>query len=250
MSIVWKGKPSLVAAGTSIALVESPTSPVYSFGDKNTCTRTFRASFAICLTWAPRKGATGTGILALPGYTVMKSTCSKQSRGIGELVVEYEASSAASGATLPPDKFSLEPFEVNPKVEQHQYFSALSVTDREKVRAWVDAAEEATRAENKGKITGANSALMLALGEKILKGVETFYMAGVKYTWTTSLWTVPALSAGGYVETPFGPMAPYLGTGFSWLREADSCNYTGSYYELTRSWMGGPSGHWDPDLYA
>jgi len=39
---------------------------------------------------------------------------------------------------------------------------------------------------------------------------------------------------------------------FSWLRLADSLNHAGvngSMYKITRTWVGGPAGYWDPDLY-
>jgi len=84
-------------------------------------------------------------------------------------------------------------------------------------------------------------------------GHETYYQAGIKYSYIWHSFVLPSLSLGGVVESsPFG--GPLAGsTAFSWLRMADCpepAGGNGSVYKITSSWLGGPGGHWDPILYS
>jgi hypothetical protein len=96
------------------------------------------------------------------------------------------------------------------------------------------------------------TAVMNMLIEKLTKGQETYYLAGLKYTWTRHFYDPQAINRGGYIEQPGGPLAGYLPYDFDWLRNCDRQQPvgTGGVYKVTYSWVGGPSGHWDRDLYA
>jgi len=244
-AIIWKGKSDLFTAGVNTVLVEQADSPEYVFGEKVTCVRKFKGLHSLCVSSAISRGAIGTGDMA--GFWVTRSLVRRQARQIGELVIEYEAYDSSSGASLPPDEYGLHPFEVNPKTEQHPLFASLTEAERELVRGWVDAPDPTTRATNKALVTGA---LAQQLGGKLLSGIETYYLAGWTYSWSLYSWSIPTVVDGGYVETPGGPLNGYLGSGVDWLRQADDLTFDGSNHKLTRTWLGGPTGQWDADLYA
>ncbi len=244
-SIVWKGKADLFTGGVNTVLVEQPDSPEYVLGERVTCVRRYRGLHSLCVSSALAKGTLGSG--SMSGYIVTQSVVKRLPKQIGELVISYEANASGSGQQLPPDEYSLKPFEVNPRIESHPAFSTLDEDDQEKVRAWIDAPDPATKAKLKLLVTDATAQL---LGQKRLKGIETYYLAGWTYTWSLYSWTIPTLVDGGYIETPSGPLSGYLGSGLDWLRQADDLDYNGTHYKLTRAWLAGPSGHWDADLYS
>ncbi len=102
---------------------------------------------------------------------------------------------------------------------------------------------------NAGVGTGAIEATILA--DLRLKGVESYYLSGFKYTWTLAFWEKPALNVGGYIEAPYGPLGDTIEIlGLASLRQADSLQFNGQNHKLTRSWLCAPNGHWDPDLYG
>ena len=84
-------------------------------------------------------------------------------------------------------------------------------------------------------------------------GHETYYEAGIKYSWIWNSFTWPSLSVGGVIEV-FPSAGPMMGSAaFSWLRLADAPEpngVNGSVYKVTSTWLGGPNGHWDPVLYS
>jgi hypothetical protein len=92
---------------------------------------------------------------------------------------------------------------------------------------------------------------------KWLKGEETFYLAGWRYTYEVFSYTAPTINRGGVPGTPGGPLASHLPSGVSWLRLADDLDpsgVAGSAYKLTVTWLGGPIyggvGYWDSDVYV
>lgn len=104
---------------------------------------------------------------------------------------------------------------------------------------------------------GSNWADQKILAELLLDwldhGHETYYEAGVKYSYIWHTFEFPELSDGGIVESsPFG--GPMSGnTSKSWLRLADvpePCGVNGSAYKITSTWLGGSAGHWDATLYS
>jgi hypothetical protein len=104
----------------------------------------------------------------------------------------------------------------------------------------------------------------------------TFYLAGFKVVWSSYFWLAPLMDGGGYIQDPVtaGGLPPYFwsttgaigggnilldkakitnpiiyGPGLSWLRLADELSYERTWFHLTRTWIGGPLGHWDKALY-
>lgn len=96
------------------------------------------------------------------------------------------------------------------------------------------------------------SAWGLVLYGWLMAGHETYYLAGLKYMYIRHYFTLPELSLGGIIQAPtWGPMDG--NTELSWLRLADAPEPIGvnnSIIRVTSTWLGGPSGHWDPILYA
>ena len=85
----------------------------------------------------------------------------------------------------------------------------------------------------------------------LMRGHETYFLAGIKYMYVHHYFTMPIRTRGGFVQAPsYGPRAG--DTTLSWLRLADAAEpvgVSGSVIRLTSTWLGGPGGHWDPTLY-
>jgi hypothetical protein len=132
---------------------------------------------------------------------------------------------------------------------------------------------------------GNNNNNQLPAAEELLnkydKGEDSFYLPGFKIQWSTYFWAPQIMNPGGYIEDPisggglpfffwdtntdsnsthnpdnsiFSQMAEinpnmYFG-GISWLRQADTLTLQRTWYRLTRTWIGGPLGRWDAELYT
>ena len=103
---------------------------------------------------------------------------------------------------------------MNPRVERHPNVAGLATETLGKVRASIYGASQIAMDEAKDAIyalpaspDGDKAVILLDL---LKKGVETYYLAGLRYTWISSYFTVPALSLGAYREVPGGPMAGLL----------------------------------------
>ena len=120
------------------------------------------------------------------------------------------------------------------------------------------------------------------------KGIDSFYLSGYKITWSSYFWKPQILNPGAYIEDPVqqGGLPAYFWSttgevsadpaqnifsqtathnqnmyppsntslfqppfGLSWLRQADTIHLQRTWWRLTRSWIGGPIGHWDNELY-
>ena len=155
-------------------------------------------------------------------------------------------------ASVPPDEWSLTPFEVNPPIERHSYFSALTQADLKKARTSYNSATAAGQTSIDAAIAGtSNATLCQALVNKWLRGEETFYLAGFKCQHTMYYGTVPTgISKGGFIQTPFGTFSGNVPSGLAWLRQADELVWNNGLWKLTQVWVGAPSGWWDSDLYS
>lgn len=140
-----------------------------------------------------------------------------------------------------------------------------------------------TRQENYGQINSSTIpdpavlALALKLVRVLQKGAETFYLAGWKVSWSQYSYLPPKLNPGGYIEDPVlegglpsifwssdasGSLTSNILTaysalvnptfyedGFSWLRQADDLDLQRTWMRVTHSWIGGPLGRWQSELY-
>lgn len=244
-TVVWKGRSDLFTAGVNTVLVEQPDSPQWVFADRIAAVQKFRGLHSLALSSRQLKGTAGSG--AWTGYRVAKCTVNRMPKQIGELIIEWEGAGGETGQQLNATTYGLMPSELNPRLERHPYFEDLTEAEREIVRQWVDASTQTARAKAKDQISGANAAIMTALGEKLLRGQDAYYLAGWVYTWTTYWWDLPTIDPGGYITTPGGPLAGLLGSSLAWLRLADEHDFDGNQHRLTTTYKGVD---WiDSDLY-
>ncbi len=231
--------------GPTDQLIEMPDSPVYDLGTKPTCTRTYMGTHEMALAGALPRGTIGT--MNMAGWMVQKSTINRQRGGIGKLTIVFAAgggNGAASGQQLPPDEVGLAPFEVNPALEKNKRYSTLVDADFAKVQACIKAFQK------DGSTPYALTGMLLDLFNKKNRGNTHFYLAGFKYSWTRSYYSlVGVANLGGYSQAPLGPLASFIPSTFASLRTADDIKWTGAQYKYTCAWLCTPASHWDPDLY-
>lgn len=236
------------------SIAETSQSPAYDYGKQITCTRTYVGTLAECLANVVRQGVLGTGDMS--GFIVDGSTVNGIGGGNYQLAIKYLA--YGSTVDLPNDEYSVDPFEINPKLEKHPRYADLETSLIEQVRSIVDAASPDTRAQAYSLLetqalanVDGNAARALELADALIRGQDAFYLPGLKYIWATHhpVDGVPNLSLGGTIETPTGPCAPYLPPGSQWLREADKLAWTGTVWKVTRTWVGAPTGHWNTNIY-
>lgn len=222
---------------------------------------------------------------------------------------------------VPPDEFDIEVLEFNPAIQKHPRYSGLNAANPSApgggYSAWqiFSYLQQAVNQQLNGAFstyiqqvftwlgvpqTGASitfptaSSSILAqaafeLYNKMLKGEETFYLAGFRVRFSTFNFYPQNLDPGGRIEDPvtsgnlpytfwsndgsgnpssniFTALASvvspqFYSNGISWLREADSQSYQRTWFRKTQSWVGGPAGgafangftftgHWDTDIYA
>lgn len=232
------------------SLTEIPGSGELSLADAVTYSQAFSGRYADCIAYAlahPKGSQWYLTIGNTAGSFYVQSTkCSHERGGKGIVTTEYTYL-----GSLPPDEWSLTPFEINPAVETNAYFADLESADLEKARAAHNANTAAGATSVKSAIAGiTNAALVTSLLAKWGRGEESYYLAGYTFTHTLHMASPPAASKGGFIQQPFGAFSGYVsGAGLSWLRKADEVCWQNGIWKLTRSWLGAPEGHWDTDLY-
>ena len=203
----------------------------------------------------------------------------------------------------PPDEFDVETVELNPALEKHPRYGALTYNQRFLVRNanLVDDKNLQQQYENLLLNVSASSppgtpattiALQITQSQEMLfkqhKGEDSFYLAGYKITYSAYFWLPQFINPGGYIEDPVSQgglpylywsttgmnnpqnsvfaktavynqnlYAPSFATGslttppfgLSWLRQADTLHLNRTWWKLTKTWIGGPIGVWDNELY-
>jgi hypothetical protein len=238
--VTWKP----VAPG----LVEQANSPQLEYtGNSARRTRSFKGLHSLCLTSIPYPGTIGTAADA--GWVVESSSVAREKGDIGILTVVWIPAPFVIIGTipLPPDEAGIAPTALNPKIERHPRYNSLTPQQLQNV-------QDALAAGAGGDTSKAYLDLPARgqeLYTKISQGWETFYLAGMTYSWAKYYYSLPALSLGSYPETPGGPLAPYL-RNMSCLRAADSLVWAQYCWKLTRTWLAMPNlpgTCWDPQLY-
>lgn len=231
----WKG---------SVALVEDPSSPEWSYGASITVTRVFMGPYAVAKAAAPLKGALGTGDAA--GLRVSESRVKHLRGGIGQLTIIYETSGQpAQGATLPADEISI---ERNNRLERalylHPRYETLTRETIQAIRDAVESGDEARRkaAEDKFK----TQPLAVELLGKLARGFTHYVIYPPSVKITSYHWQPPAPSGGGFRQAPPN-IAVTLPTELDWLREGDALSYNGTHWVWVRAWIGAPD--LDPEIY-
>lgn len=225
-------------------LAEGPDSPVWEWAERVSCTQIFRGPYAVALAGKVYEGTAGEGDLL--GLVCTRSRVEKEKGGRGKLTILWQSpeSTAPTGGTVPVDSVRLAPMELNPRVERHSRYASLTDLQREDARAAFEGGSQAVRDDAYGRLPALGQELV----GKMRRGTENFYAAGMRYSWTAYYTVLPALTVGGFIEAPGGPLALAIG-GLSCLRIADELESEGPYYRVTRNWLAAPSGYWDGDLY-
>lgn len=238
--------------GTTNLVLQAESGDI-ELADRSTRTDIYSGPYSTCVAGLLSRGTFGTG--TRDGWVVARSKASHSKGGIGRLEITWEAAGSNSGCSLPSDDFDLQPVELYPRVERNSYFASLTTATLALAYSTVQSATPEARSRAKATLDGLSNStqktLGLALADKLQKGVETFYMAGVRYTAYSHSWTVPTLTIGGSIQAPAGPLSGKFGT-MSGLRLADGLQpvgVNGSMFKLSRIWLLGPAGHWDSDLY-
>jgi hypothetical protein len=117
--------------------------------------------------------------------------------------------------------------------------------------------------------------------QKLWYQLDSPYLAGFQVTWSQYYFAPVFENPGGYIESPVGIVPDYFmspsqsgsntifdqmasinpqcysadgsvdGTvNISWLRKADEVEYQRTWFKVTRTWIGSPIGHWDPQLFS
>lgn len=145
----------------------------------------------------------------------------KSGRQSYTLTVVSEAQSFAN----PPDEFNIDTIQINPPLEKHPRYPALTYQDKKMIRDanvsdYVDVSAQCIAYLNtlSGSLTdnliypGARSnerAQAMELLLKKQKGEETFYLSGYKITYSQYFWGPQFLNPGGYMEDPFKVIPAY-----------------------------------------
>jgi len=249
--VIWKGPTN--------ALIELRDSGVVTLADRCLRTVKYAGPYSLCLNALLARGTFGSGSNLGWVVTSCKAEPHSDGKGIGILTINWEAGGASAQMALPCDEFDVQPAELYPRVERNAFFnspteiSLVSVTD---AYGAIYGATPDARKESSDKIAAYTDATQKALAQKLVeklkKGLETFYISGFRYSWTFYTYTVPSIHTGGVIENPGGPLQGRF-YNLSFLRLADAmvpAGVNGSMFKVTRTWLGGPLGHWDPDLYA
>jgi hypothetical protein len=256
---IWKGNTLLFSGAETGTLTA---------GDRVRFSDILYGPLALCYASQPPRGAFGSGNfngigINRTGWVVNQSVVTNLKAGIGKLSIEWEAGGAYATMALPVGDFSLTPQELYPKIERAGCFVGITFAT---LNVCYNCLYLATNSSGSPLVSSTfltdkiSDPTQLALAQnlvsKLLKGEETFYLAGWRYTYTYFSYTVPALSAGGIIRKPGGPLGGSLPAGVAWLRLADTmepAGVNGSMYKITVAFIGGPTmggvNYWDADVY-
>lgn len=248
----------------STGLTETPESGSLVIGERTMLKKVYEGTRLACYNGMLARGAFGTGTMA--GWVVTSCETVPIRGARGKLTISWEPGGAQATMPLPCPDFDLDVAELYPRTERHRLFNdrscggsaeditlAMLALVYSSVHAPTQEARQAAAARVANYSDSWQSDMGLVLLDKLRKGEETFYMAGMKYTWWYFSYTLPVLSPGGFIETPAGPGSiPSSLPAMSWLRLCDCAKpvgVNGSMFKVIGTWMGGPAGHWDSDLY-
>ena len=247
---IWKGTSGLIF---------QPESGKITLSDRATSQDIYKGPQAACYAGLLRRGTYGTGERL--GLVVTSSVQENERGGIGKLTINWEAGGpSANAAFLPLPEFDSQVVELYPKIERNKYFNGIDRPTIGLAFSSVFGATTAARFSAYADLLKLSDPL-LTLGKKlVLKlqlGEDSFYLAGMRYMYISYSFTPPALSMGGVIESPSFVTTFSIrdgsGNPYSWLRLADfvqTSGVNGSAYKLTSTWLGGPLGYWDPDIYV
>ena len=253
-------------------LVPQYTGPSLKLADRITDVDIWRGPIALCRANTLLRGTYGSG--SRLGWVCTSSEVEWEQKGIGKLKINWEVGGPfAPNHLLPLDDWREEAVELYPKVERN-----AQMTDPENPANTIspDTIFKAYTAAHGSSLQSSAAALQqlqalyactsdppdgttwedqwqfgMLLYHWLMKGHETYYLAGIKYVYIHHYFSRPITTNGGFIQTPsYGPRAG--DTTLSWLRLADATEpvgVNGSVIRVTSTWLGGAAGHWDTTLY-
>lgn len=290
-------QPAYYSGDTSFIFEEDANSPSIERGEQATIVKTFHCDPVTAQTL----------IIGLGRGTIQTDSSGDVTRVLTsrydyERADKVKISVTSEGVSFdsPPDQFAAEVMEFNAALFRHPLFLPIlsynvvpgtynqpadttQSTGPAIISAIIQVANQSTQQAAtswQAVITNVTDSTIITLANllqtKYQQGIDSWYLAGYKITWSQFYFLMPQMSPGGYIEDPItsGWLPPYFwsddasSTGFnqflaiaeildlptyqggiSWLRLADSIQYERTWLKITRQWLGGPSGHWDTDLY-
>lgn len=228
------------------SLIEQPDSRRRENGDNNTEVRIYVAEYEVCKAAQKARNTVGTGDLT--GYLI-RSSVVEPIRGLAARLIDTWVAGGddADPETnpLPADEVSVVATNQAPSIERHPKYISLTPD----VLKLVDDACKAPNAPTRAQVYAQLNATAKELVDLIMGGHQTFYLATLRYTWSTHYYSAPNSYRGGWVEAPGGPLAGYFVGSISWLREADDLQQQDGIWRLTRNWLGGSHGNWSNKIY-
>jgi hypothetical protein len=254
----------LVWRGPTNGLLLTPESPKLQYTDRVRATDVYMGVQAVAAANMLSRGTFGSGFRY--GWVVNQCTMDTMKGGIGKLTIEWEAGGAGASQPLPVGTALLKPQEMYPKIERNSYFKGTSgVAGAPTTPIVFETIQLAYNALYNSQQTGSSGANMAGnnltgdqllyyqkLFKKLQQGEETYYLAGWRYTYEVYSYDAPVPFRGAIVQTPGGPLAGTLPPNIGWVRLADDLDpagVAGSMWKLTVTYLGGPQGYWDTDIY-
>lgn len=260
---VWVGQ-------SLTTVVEQPGSPAFTFGQKTTCRRVFRAPFSVCFANRTYRGALAS--IPIPDVYVLidgephqvtcnlvvsECTVTRLKGGEGELTISYEG--WLDGQVLPSSELAVEQNQVDIAIEKHpRYAETFAGETGASLVKMIDALlhaknpdEEAAILESGDWIVEAaeywTNPLVQEVYELRRRGVHQYACWPPTISITDYFAEIPGdMTSGGYIEDPpAGAQAP---TDLVYLRAGDRLAWDGSKFTRTRSWIGAPD--WEEKLYG
>lgn len=245
-TVIWRGSTALEFQ------VETGT---LTLAERATFTDVYRGPIETCRLGLLRRGTFGSG--SRLGWVVTSSKVEMEKGDIGKLTINWEAGGAdASSGLLPLSEYDSQVVELYPRIERNPLFSILTLDNITHCYGAAYGSAKIQRDNELRAITGLldtdeQKAPALKLIDKFKKGQESWYVAGCRLMLIWYSFTAPTLSLGGFTEVPSLAITFGVG-GMSWLRLSDfvqSAGVAGSAFKVTSTWLGGPLGYWDPELY-
>jgi hypothetical protein len=235
--------------------VECPDSPRIIRDKRIQMIRKYEGEMSVLVTVA--QNAAYRGAVWISGWVVTHSELERARGSRGVLTITMDCT---ADETLPPDEADLSTVDLDPQIERHPIFHSLTYAEITIVRNVFDSMTKDGQDSNKNILDShsANKDIMLLLLDKYKQGMETYKLAGWKYTWGSYWYTLPTLITGYYQELPTGgPLYDDLPTdSVSWLRAPDTVTFQSTQEavkRLVRTWYGAPIvsdvSHWDNDIY-
>lgn len=231
--------PDVIWSGTT-ELVEQADSPEWRAAENITAISKHCGPYALCLSSCPVKGTVGTG--DYDGMLVAEARVTRDRTGKGTLLITYAGvPSSILTVTVPPDEMEINWKDEDFALEEHPRYSEFDADPawdkryRDAIRLAMHGNTEEERADAATVVF--ESALAQELLDKLERGQTHFFLPVPEYIWATHYASLPALTVGGYIENPTGPVtAP---AGYDWLRNPDKISWTGTWWKVTRSWRAG-----------